>query len=111
MNKIVLLGARNPRRPINPSRDTIAVLATACPPPMTEPSSGLKEPPPTRVTDVMERLGEGLDGGWIPSQLWNFPGQGTDFGYQRIERRAWTSSAAPDVLDLAVGSNEGHVLM
>ncbi|KAF2634935.1 hypothetical protein P280DRAFT_523597 [Massarina eburnea CBS 473.64] len=103
--------ARNPRRANSSSRDNIAVLATACPPTITEPSSGLKEPPPTRVTDVMERLEEGLEGGWIPGQLRKFIEEDTDFGYQRIERRAWTSSAAPDVLDLAVGSKEGDVLI
>ncbi|KAF1346405.1 hypothetical protein EJ07DRAFT_185592 [Lizonia empirigonia] len=97
--------ARNPRRANSPSRDNIAVLATACPPTITEPSSGLKEPPPTRVTDFMERLGEGLEGGWIPSQLRKLIEEDTDFGYQIIERRAWTESAAPDVLDLAVGSD------
>ncbi|KNG52805.1 hypothetical protein DDE82_009088 [Stemphylium lycopersici] len=76
--------ARNPRRANSPSRDNIAVLATACPPTITEPSSGLKEPPPTRVTDVMERLEEGLEGGWIPGQLRKLIEEDTDFGYQGL---------------------------
>jgi hypothetical protein len=40
---------RSPRRANSPSRDNIAVLASASPPTITEPSSGLKTPPPRRV--------------------------------------------------------------
>ncbi|KAF2679856.1 hypothetical protein K458DRAFT_407707 [Lentithecium fluviatile CBS 122367] len=60
---------RSPHRTNSPSRDNIAVLASESPPTITEPSSGLKAPPPRRVSEIMERLEEGLDRGWIPSWL------------------------------------------
>src|SRR2546421_7875 len=83
-----------PSTPENrPSRDKIAVLASASPPTITEPSPGLKASPPRRVRDVMERLEDGLDRGWIPGWL-REPIEDQDFGYQRIERYAWGESTA-----------------
>lgn len=57
-------GARSPCQANSPSRDNIAVRASTSPP-VTEPSSGLKTPPPQRVRDVMELLEDGLDSSWI----------------------------------------------
>jgi hypothetical protein len=39
----------------------------------------------------MERLEEGLEGGWIPGQLRKLIEEDTDFGYQRIEQRTWVA--------------------
>jgi hypothetical protein len=40
----------------------------------------------------MERLEVGLDRGWIPRPLRVRIEEDTDFGYQRIESRAWSDS-------------------
>ncbi|KAL5371474.1 hypothetical protein DPSP01_014248 [Paraphaeosphaeria sporulosa] len=98
-------GTRSPRRANSPSRDNIAVLASASPPTITEPSSGLKTPPPRRVRDVMERLEDGLDSGWIPGWLREPIEEEQDFGYQRIERHAWDQSTARS-LSVTVGGEE-----
>ncbi|KAF2834338.1 hypothetical protein M501DRAFT_1009755 [Patellaria atrata CBS 101060] len=87
-------GARSPRRTNSPSRDNITVLASASPSTIMEPSSGLKAPPPRRVRDVMERLEDGLDRGWIPGLLRDLIEEDRDFGYQRFERHAWSETAA-----------------
>lgn len=99
-------GTRSPRRANSPSRDNIAVLASASPPTITEPSSGLKTPPPRRVRDVMERLEDGLDSGWIPGWLREPIEEDKDFGYQRIERHAWDQSTARSLSDPDVGGEE-----
>ncbi|KAF2679499.1 hypothetical protein K458DRAFT_117213 [Lentithecium fluviatile CBS 122367] len=94
-------GTRSPHRANSPSRDNIAVLASASPPTITEPSSGLKTLPPRRVRDVMERLEDSLDRGWIPGWLRELIEEDQDFGYQRIEFHAWGERTArsldPDV--------------
>ncbi|KAF3030366.1 hypothetical protein E8E12_000933 [Didymella heteroderae] len=101
-------GARSPRRPNSPSRDSIAILASAYPPTITEPSSGLKNPPPIRVRNVMERLETGLDKGWIPEELRKLIEDDRDFGYQRIERHAWGESTA-NTLALPITDHEGRI--
>ncbi|PSN58769.1 hypothetical protein BS50DRAFT_368104 [Corynespora cassiicola Philippines] len=103
-------GNRSPRRANSPSRDNIAVLASASPPTITEPSSGLKTPPPRRVRDVIERLEDGLDRGWIPGQLRELIEEDEDFGYQRIESHAWSNAAARRLADPAVDSEEREAL-
>ncbi|KAF2254200.1 hypothetical protein BU26DRAFT_134941 [Trematosphaeria pertusa] len=99
-------GTRSPRRANSPSRDSISVLASAFPPTITEPSSGLRTPPPRRVRDVMERLEDGLDRGWIPGRLREPIDEDQDFGYQRIERHAWGESTARNLSDPGVDSEE-----
>ncbi|KAF2462694.1 uncharacterized protein BDR25DRAFT_347642 [Lindgomyces ingoldianus] len=99
-------GTRSPRRANSPSRDNVTVLASASPPTITEPSSGLKTPPPRRVRDVMERLEDGLDSGWIPGWLRETIEEDRDFGYQRIERHAWDQNTASSPSDLDVGGEE-----
>jgi hypothetical protein len=61
--------SKSPRRANSPLRDNITILASASPPTITEPSSGLKAAPLRRVRDVIEQLEYGLDRGWIPRQL------------------------------------------
>ena len=85
-------GAKSPRRASSPSRDVMAILASVFPPKITEPSSGLKDPPPRRVRDVMERLKNGLDKGWIPIELRTLIEEDQDFGYQRTERHVWSEN-------------------
>ncbi|KAF2183978.1 hypothetical protein K469DRAFT_739699 [Zopfia rhizophila CBS 207.26] len=70
-NALVLNEGNTFSPPGSPSRDNIAVLASASPPTITKPSSGLHAPPPRRVRDVMERLEDRLDRGWIPGELRN----------------------------------------
>lgn len=103
-------GNRSARRANSPSRDSIAVLASATPPTITEPSSGLKTPPPQRVRDVMERLEDGLDRGWIPGRLRQSIEEDADFGYQRIESHAWGGGTARSLSDLDVSSQEREAL-
>jgi hypothetical protein len=85
-------GTKSIRRANSLSRDNIVGLASASPPTITEPSSGLKVPPPRRVRNVMARLEDGLDRGWIPGELQKPIEEGQGFGYQRIERHAWGES-------------------
>jgi hypothetical protein len=42
----------------------------------------------------MERLEDGLDRGWIPGELRKPIEEDEDFGYQRIERHAWSEITA-----------------
>ncbi|KAH8726038.1 hypothetical protein GQ44DRAFT_579865, partial [Phaeosphaeriaceae sp. PMI808] len=86
-------GTRSPRRANSPPRKKIAVLASASPPTITKPSLGLKKPLPQKVRDVKERLGEGLDKGWIPVELRKLIEEDTDFGDQQIKSCAWGESA------------------
>ncbi|KAJ6280845.1 hypothetical protein J3E71DRAFT_362255 [Bipolaris maydis] len=74
-------GTRSPCRANSPSSDNIAVRASTSPP-ITEPSSGLKTPPPLRVRNVMEQLEDGLNSGWTPG----------------IELHAWGQSTARSLL-------------
>jgi hypothetical protein len=91
--------ASTTRRANSPSRDNITVLASASPPTITEPSSGLKTRPPQRLTEVIARLEAGLDRGWIPGRLRDTITEDQDFGYQRIEPHAWDESAASTLTD------------
>ncbi|KAF2023753.1 hypothetical protein EK21DRAFT_118475 [Setomelanomma holmii] len=106
-------GTKSPRRANSPSRDSMAFLASASPPTITEPSSGLKDPPPRRVRDVMERLEAGLDKGWIPIELRKLIEEDQDFGYQRIERHAWsentTSALSNPIVDDELRVRSAHV--
>jgi len=74
-------GNRSPRRANSLTRDSIAILASASPATITGPSSGLERPPPRRVRDIMERLEDGLGGGWIPGRLREPIEEDADFGY------------------------------
>jgi hypothetical protein len=87
-------GTRSLRRANSLSRDSIIELASAYPPTIIQPSSGLKVPPPRRVRNVMGRLEDGLDRGWIPGELQRPIEEDQGFGYQRIERHAWGESTA-----------------
>ncbi|PVH90837.1 hypothetical protein DM02DRAFT_399961 [Periconia macrospinosa] len=101
---------RSPRRANSPSRDNITVLASASPPTITEPSSGLKTPPPQRVRNVMEQLEDGLGRGWIPGRLRKSIEEDADFGYQRIESHAWDDRTAPSLPDMDIDSKERKAL-
>lgn len=73
----------------SPTRDSIATLASASPPIITGSSSGLMVPPPRKVQEVMGRLEDGLDRGYISGWLRRPIENDHDLGYQRIEHHAW----------------------
>lgn len=47
----------------------------------------------------MERLEDGLDKGWIPIELRKLIEEDQDFGYQRIERHAWSENMTSALSD------------
>ncbi|KAF2740307.1 hypothetical protein EJ04DRAFT_572164 [Polyplosphaeria fusca] len=104
------VGTRRPHRANSPSRDNITALASASPPTIVELSSGLKTPPPRRVREVIERLEDELDRGWIPDRLRELIEEDTDFGYQRIESHAWGDGTPRSRSDPNVDSEDGEAL-
>lgn len=56
-------------------------IPSVCPVTKPAPAVPVEAPPPQRVRDVMERLKDGLDRGWIPGWLWEPIEEDLDFGY------------------------------
>lgn len=68
-------------------------------------------PPPRKVQEVMDRLEDGLDRGYIPGWLRRPIEDDQDFGYQRIEHHAWGESATPDLSDPDLNAEEHEKLV
>lgn len=71
----------------------------------------MKTPPPRRVRDVIERLEDGLDRGWIPGRLRELIEEDADFGYQRIVPHAWSNSTSQSLSGLEMDSKEREELV
>ena len=97
---------QTPRRSNSPTRDNVVILASAVPPTITMASSGLEVPPPRKVTNVMDRLEEGLGQGWIPGRLRELIEGDQDLGFQRIERHAWSEGTIQNLSDLRIDDDE-----